>query len=236
MSNYFDSYTIQARVAPIFIVIFPLIIIFATIAPKALAFQTIAGSTIVSMAFSFLGAQFSRDLGKTKELKLWQDWGGAPTTQILRHRNIEYNSIRRDLIYNKLQPMIPEVVLPSPEFEKENPEKADQIYETFVRHLIIKTRDKKEYPLVFKENVNYGFLRNLWGLKAYGITISLIGIIISSVYAGFEWLTYKSVLTDFLIVFMLSSCYLLMWIFWMKPKRIKVAAFAYAERLFECCE
>lgn len=236
MFNNFDTYTIKARVTPIFIVLFPIILISTLIVPEARILQAITGSTLSTLALSFLGAQFSRDRGKAKETELWRSWGGAPTTQILRHKNTEYNPIRRLRIHKNLQAMLTDLTIPSPEIESENPEKADQIYEACVRHLITRTRDIKKYPLVFKENINYGFLRNLWGLKPYGILISLIGMIISLIYLRFEWLSSNQISYDLVIVLLISLCLLFLWTFWVKPERVKIAAIAYAERLLECCE
>jgi hypothetical protein len=60
--------------------------------------------------------------------------------------------------------------------EVESPREADDRYESAGRWLREYTRDRDRFPLVFKENVAYGFARNLWGLRAYGLTSSVICI------------------------------------------------------------
>lgn len=236
MIDRFDNYTVRARVAPIFLVLFPLILISTVTAPKVQIFQAISGSLLLTLALSLLGAQFSRDRGKIKEAELWRSWGGAPTTQILRHRNTDFNPIRRSRIHNNLQEMLPDIQLPTPDQEKEYPEQADQIYEACIRHLISRTRDIKKYPLVFKENINYGFLRNLWGLKPYGISISIIGMIVLFLYIRIEWINSYIISYQLIVVTLINLSILYLWIFWLKPERVKIAAVAYSERLVECCE
>lgn len=236
MLKFFDTYTIKARIAPVFIVLFPMILIASTIGLNTNFLKSISGSTLIALSLSILGAQFSRDRGKKKEKELWKSWGGAPTTDILRYRNTDNNQVRCLQLHKKLQTMFPELSLPSREEELNNPEKADEIYEACTRSLIVKTRDTKKFPLVFKENVNYGFLRNLWGMRAYGIFLSLIGLAIAAAYFAFALNTEKTVSYEFAATALLNLTLLLIWIFWVTSERIKVAAIAYAERLYECCE
>ena len=51
---------------------------------------------------------------------------------------------------------------------------ADTKYEEVVRSLREATRDTSRFPLVFAENVNYGYRRNLWGLRPFGTPIAVI--------------------------------------------------------------
>lgn len=230
-----DTYTLKARVSPMFIVLFPFILLSALISPKTDTLQVVTGSALFTIAFSILAAQFSRDSGKSKERNLWNSWGGAPTIQLLRHSNSEINPIKRSRIHNKLQEILPELKMPSPKEEGENPQKADEIYEVCIGHLRTKTRDIKKYPLIFKENINYGFLRNLWGLKKYGILISLMGSLVS-LYITFMRLKDSLISYESVVVLLINVGLFFFWIFWVNPKRVKLAAYAYAERLLEYCE
>lgn len=236
MFKFWDTYTVKARIAPLIITLFPLILISAIITPIGYLLGTITGSTVAVLSLSVLGAQFSRDRGKRKEKELWKSWGGAPTTSFLRLNNPESNQVRCLQIHKNLQVMLPDLKMPTPEEEKENPQKADEIYEAFVLHLKAKTRDTKKFSLVFKENINYGFLRNLWGLKPYGIAIASIGVVVSFAYLVWKYVYIKNISYEIMVIAIINLTLLLFWIIWVQPKRIKIAAIAYAERLFECCE
>ena len=53
--------------------------------------------------------------------------------------------------------IISDITLPTEKDEKNNPAKSDYIYDSIARTLIAKTRDTKKFPLIFKENSDYGF-------------------------------------------------------------------------------
>jgi hypothetical protein len=231
-------YTLRARIMPVFLVLLPVVININIWLYQTVGLKFKIGSIIFSIAISFFGAQFGRDRGKRKEKELWEKWGGAPTTQFLRHSNNRINSIRLSRYHNILEEEISEVEIPTSNQEKENPKKTDQVYETCVKYLINNTRDKQEYPLIYKENINYGFLRNLWGLKPFGIITSIMGVLNSVVYCGYEcsWTNIQNLSSESVIVLLISLISLLFWTFWISPKRIRIAAEAYAERLIEACE
>lgn len=159
-----------------------------------------------------------------------------PTTQFLRHSDTQFNPIRRARCHKNLQANIPDLQLPTLEQEKNNPEHADNAYEACIRYLIGKTRNSAAYPLIYKENINYGFLRNLWGLKPFGVLISFVGLIVSAFYIRYEWINLVKFTTESVTVAILCLITLGIWIFWVSPKRVRVAAEAYAERLLEYCE
>lgn len=64
------------------------------------------------------------------------------------------------------------------------PEAADRSYGSASRYLIGAARDTKKFPPSLKENVNYGFLRNRWGLKLFGLILAFLGIFASPVDSG----------------------------------------------------
>lgn len=133
------------------------------------------------------------------------------------------------------QKFIPDINVPTMEQEMSDPLKADQVYDACIRFLIGKTRDIKKFSLVYKENINYGFLRNLWGLKPLGIFLSLISLINCGYFLWVEW-SNKKILPETIILTLIVLCISVLWITWVRPAIVKIAAEAYAERLLECCE
>ena len=235
MNTQLDTYTIKARLCPIFLVILPALITINLWAPETSKFQFGFSSVIFSLAISFFGAQFGRNWGKLKEIKLWKSWDGPPTTRFLRHRDMQFNSIRKMRCHGIFHDLIPNINIPTMEEEMSDPLKADQIYEACTRFLIAKTRDTKKFSLLYKENINYGFLRNLWGLKPLGIVLSLLSLINCGYFLWIEW-NNKKILPETIIFILIILCISVLWITWVRPKNIKIAAEAYAERLLECCE
>jgi hypothetical protein len=93
------------------------------------------------------------------------------------------------------------------------------------------TRDKQQYPLVFEENVSYGFRRNVWGLKPFGIAIAAIGTAGAAVNLfRFHEGTQLGLAIACTIV---SALLLLFWLCWVNPGWVRIPAKAYAERLLE---
>jgi hypothetical protein len=231
-----DGYSLRARVAPVFLTIFPFLMVFNLWFSEQWSFKLGIGSTIFFIAFSMLGSHLGRHLGKRKEKKLWNFWDGPPTTRFLRHSNMEFNKIRRNHCHKKLQELLPDIELPTDKQESINLSLADQKYETCVRFLISSTRDKKRYPLIYKENVNYGFMRNLWGLKPFGVMVSIISLILSLLFIILKWPLQVETYHFPIITILFSISSFLLWIFWIKPSSVKIVADAYAERLLEYCE
>ncbi len=75
---------------------------------------------------------------------------------------------------------MPGVTLPSPEAEATDPEAADSLYDSAVQWLIPQTRSGGRFPLVFQENVNYGFRRNLWGLRPIGLAVAIGCLVVNA--------------------------------------------------------
>jgi hypothetical protein len=227
--NLFDHYSLRARLQPALLTLLPLALgAFAWVGPgdRALsALWTLFGS----VGGTYFLAVVARNRGKEIEPNLWASWGGTPTTQLLRHSG-SANPIMRERWHNHLARLLGQI-LPSPEVEKADPASADRIYEAGVKLLIIKTRENKT-TLFYKENVQYGFCRNLYAMKSVGIVISLAGTIASSA-AGF-WFVHCG--RPQILPWFCAAISLFLFIGWVSVVRaswVKVPAFAYAERLLE---
>jgi hypothetical protein len=183
--------------------------------------------------FSFLLAQIGRDNGKKKEKELFEHWGGKPTNTILRHSNNHLDVHTKKRFHTKLEQIIPDIKIPTAEEEQKNPQAADAIYDSCTKYLIAKTRDSSKYFLLFKENINYGFRRNLWGMKTWALLIILISTSIHSFITTEKFTTIEPAsIKDWglLGVFVL---FVLFWLFVVNKNWIKITAFAYAERLYK---
>jgi len=169
-----DRYTLYARAMPVFVVLLPIGMAASVWLPGAALLPEAITSIGVPAVLAWLLAQLGRV--SSRQPQLWARWGGAPTTQLLRHRNPSGNAELRRHYHERLRALEPSLALPSAEDEGRDPVGADRAYEAATRLLIARTRDRKRFPLVFKENVNYGYRRNLWGMKPIGVTIAILGV------------------------------------------------------------
>ena len=229
----FDIYSLKARVYPCSIVLLPCLLLAIFYITNIEAYYHYLTSFIGIGVFSFVLAQIGRDQGKKKEKKLFEHWGGKPTNMILRHSNNHLDVHTKKRFHTKLEQVIPEMKIPTPEEELEDLYAADCIYDSCTKYLISKTRDTNKYHLLFKENINYGFRRNLWGMKAWALTIIVGCLIIHAVIATEKFTTFETPnTTDWLLLATLVIISMF-WLFTVNKEWIKVTAFAYAERLHE---
>ena len=236
MNSKLDTYTRRARLWPVLLVALPGGLVGLSWFPSAETWwESLVGLFVLSGGLALL-AQLGRDWGKRKQPRLFESWGGKPTTRLLRHRETP-NKVLLRRRHQKLQELLPDVNIPTAEKEAADPETADQVYETCVAFLLEKTRDKKQFPLVFEENCNYGFRRNLWGMKPLGIMTTLAGTIaVAVLFVTKYYARDVSVPPLVLASFLGNMLMLLGWLLWITPQWVKLSAEAYAERLLAACE
>jgi len=163
-----DAYTWRARIAPVLVVISPLLALAtgAFLTNSGLA----VGGGVAAIALLLFAAELSRDAGKALEPRLWRSWGGPPTTQKLRFRGAsDRGSVAR--LHRQVEAATG-VELPDAEAENADPDGADLLYADAVRDLRELTRDQGSFRLAFEENVSYGFRRNLLGVRPIGIVLA----------------------------------------------------------------
>lgn len=233
--NISDPYTRRARLQPGLLVALPLALAVLAWSPAGLTGWGVLWSVLVWSGATALLTQVARDRGKRKEPELFRQWGGKPTTVLLRHRDSS-NPVLLDHRHAKLRELVPSRQLPTAEEESIDPTKADQIYEACTLRLIERTRDKKTFPLVFEENCNYGFRRNLWGMKPVGILTAALGTGSVAVLIALHFLKGTALQPLSYVGGVINLILLVGWITWFTPAWVRIAAEAYAERLLAACD
>jgi hypothetical protein len=231
----FDSYTNRARLAPAVLVVLPAGLAFIAWFPRP-GFESALGGVAITLSFGMLFSNLARDTGRKAERKLLALWGGFPTLSMLRHRNSAGNAVTRERYHTKLRSLLPGTAIPTAAAESFDPDAADAVYESCIQALREKTRDTKKFPLVFEENVGYGFRRNLWGVKPAGVALSVIGL----VGCGARIVVAASDGTDIpaaaLVGTAINALLFAVWIARVTPTWVYDSAYAYAERLLAACE
>jgi hypothetical protein len=226
-----DHHTVQARLAPALVVALPIALVTAVVL-GAVVWTAVWGLVAWAGGTALL-AQLGRDGGKRREPGLFASWGGKPTIARLRHRGVT-NPVTLARWHGKLaRTRAMAQALPTAQQEASDPDAADIVYEAYGAFLRDRTRDQNHFALIAAENRNYGFRRNLWGMKPVGITIAVgalivVGIVLAVHPSARHGLVVAAALVDLML--------LLGWIFVFTPAWVRVAAEAYAERLLEACE
>ena len=225
-----DSYSTRARMFPVYVTISPVILAIAALVPKGLDLPLAGAAAIVLVPLSFLASQLGADFGKRLEKDLWNKWGGPPTTRFLRHGNSEYSAASRARVHAKLRGF--GLSVPTEHEETGDQAGADTRWVACTEELIRRTRNKKNYPLVFKGLVEYGFRRNLLGLKSFGLPICVLSLIAC---AWSVWATWNSneIAAVGVSTTLLSVSLILVWLFWVREDIVFISANRYARFLLE---
>ena len=235
-SSLFDEYALRARLAPTLVVVAIPVIGFLSWFPTFSVTQLTLGAAL-SIVLVAIFSQIGRDQGRLLQPKLYARWGGQPSVQLLRHRSRLLAKETRERYRLKLESINSGLRLPSEIEEMADPEGADVRYDSVCLYLRDTTRNKAAFPLVFAENVNYGFRRNLLGMKPAGIALSLAGatsaLVATIVGMKNDTLDLPPVPT---VAAVLNAVLLTWWVLRINSEWVRIAAFAYAERLIGACD
>jgi len=228
-----NTYSLKARIYPVILSLLPILIIGILFSIEFQNYYQSIGSLGLSTVLFFLFSQLGRDRGKKKEKQLWKEWQGSPTTQLFRFSNDTIDPTTKKAYHDKMNSFVLSSIIPSIKEEEKSPETCDQIYKSWTKFLISKTRDTSKFNLLFSENINYGFRRNAYGLKPFAIIVILLlyFAIWASNYLtndGFNFTDKSTLVSQFILIIPL-----IFWVFVVNKEWIKIPAFAYAERLLE---
>lgn len=236
-----DPYERKARVTPGLLLCLPLLVpLVCVYGPKHPVLTSVV-ALLGGCGAIYVLASISRGLGKKLEEKLVKEWGGMPTTLILRHRDTFLDSISKrryhDAIASKLG-----IPMPTADQEAADPEKADDTYQGATRRLRELTRTDKQ--LLLTENIAYGFHRNMLALKPLGILVCLAGVFYGLVIAKVLQIDSMHLAPVHLadpglpagLTLLVSVSLLLAWLGYFNSGTVRRIGFVYAERLLECLD
>lgn len=233
-----DPYERRARLFPGLLVALPVIVpLVCTFGAKN---ATLTGviALLSTCGVSYALASIARGRGKALEERLVAKWGGLPTTLILRHRDPFFDSITKQRYHADIKSKLG-IDVPTADQELAEPNKADEAYMAAGRQLRERTRGNKS--LLLKENIAYGFHRNMLGMKIPGVLSALFGVFYGLVLADalalnplavdLSRLAYPGLAAGLTLA--ISLVLLLAWLSYFNEDKMRRMGYAYAERLLE---
>jgi hypothetical protein len=240
-----DPYDRQARLYPALLCLLPLLVLVALLYARDASALTGVVTIAVSCGGLFLITNICREMGKRLEDKLYREWGGKPTTQLLRHRDSVIDSVTKRRYHAFLAAKI-NAIFPDAEQEKSDPAKADEAYQSGARWLLDHTRPEGgKFDLLFRDNVTYGFRRNALGAKPLGIVIAVACLLWAlakdHVFFGaggkiVDWSVLGQLSPPAIASLAVSSVMLLVWVFFFTKTSLRTCAFSFAETLLRTCD
>lgn len=225
-----DPYERYARLAPGLVAVIPVAVVLMAIPTGDQSWLKPVVGVVAACGGTILVAAVARSAGRAVQDSLFPD--GLPTLQRMRHRQATTRVELAEL--HAAVSAATGVELPDAETEAADPEEADGVYRIAIGRLIGATRDQERFALLHKENRNYGFMRNLYGLRPIGRVLASVGVVGGVVLlvvaltggGGLDvGLAVVAVLVGLAGVYVFAV--------WMTPDRVTAPATAYADRLFE---
>lgn len=234
-----DPYERKARVIPGLLVALPLLVPLLCVYGAKHPVLTGGIGLLGGCGAIYALASVARGRGKMLEETLVKKWGGMPTTIAPRHRDQFLDSVSKQRYHTAITAKLG-IAIPTAEEESADHDKADDIYIGATKRLRELTRSNKQ--LLLKENIAYGFHRNMLAMKPVGILSCLLGILygllISKVLqitpphfspANFADPGLAAGLTLIISIALLAT-----WLLYFDQGAVRRMGFVYAERLFEC--
>ena len=237
ITQLFDPYSRQAQLFPALIVVCPIALLIMVWFPALWTMLGVLASVASSFGLSLLLSQVARDRGKRLEPALYNSWGGKPSVALLRYRDPRIDEHTKSRYREFLRAQLPQLRLPSPEEETADPAAADSAYQSVTAWLLTQTRDTKHFSILFKENISFGFRRNLWGLKPVGVTIALAACVVSTAAIAYKYWAGQAVPTPEVAI-VTAGLWLLfiVWITFVTPSWVRIPSDAYGAQLLAACD
>ncbi|EXS27497.1 hypothetical protein J690_2574 [Acinetobacter sp. 742879] len=243
LDKLFDKYSFNARVKPALFIILPVVVTaYILIEPLRTLLGSLVGIFVTCGVVNFFANQMS-SVGNELQIKLFKKWGGAPTTIILRYSDESLDKYTKQRYRSKLNKLIPNFKKITESYEMQHPNDADDYYNSASSFMREYTRNVEKYSLIFSENIAYGFSRNLLAFKKTAITVVVISFLISitfiflNISIGLGSINeLKKIPSSYYVLLAIHIIFLLIWIFMINEKWVKIRGIAYAKRLYAACE
>ncbi|MBU4038688.1 MAG: hypothetical protein KJ690_12040 [Alphaproteobacteria bacterium] len=229
-----DRYDLNARLRPALLVALPVLLLAAFWLPQVWTLLGGIASLAITCGIALLLSKITRFLGRQIETKLAGRIGRLTTVAALRHANQRIDPVTKARYHNALRAS--GHIVPTEIEEKENPDSADTHYSGCASWLLEMTRDKRRFALLADENIDYGFRRNLLGLKPVALTI-LAGVFIANALAAvLQWNGFDDTFWKAIAVSSVCLVSAAVWIWIVTIEFVEDASHAFAARLLAACD
>lgn len=175
--KFFDAYSIRARLFPAIVAAAPALAAMALLISWRSFGLSNAIASIGVLVLLYAIADFARARGRAIEEELLAEHGGKPSITMFRRIDGTIDAGSKDRYRAFLADQL-NVTSPSAEDETNDQAVADAFYTQCGNWLRENTRDTKLFPILFGENITYGFRRNLFGVKwlALGLNVIVVAL------------------------------------------------------------
>lgn len=222
-----DKYQSSARLTP---GLFALLPVATTITTLGLdKYKLIAGlvGLVTAAGGAYVLSNFVGDAGRALQPGLFKSWGGAPSVQLLRLRQVSENTALRDR-WRAAVERLTGITLFDAAQEAADPTGADNQIEAAASKLLYLGHEGG-VPAVRNEQFAFGYQRNLYGFRNYGRIVAALAVLVQ---VGVTFTDLKVDDTACYIGSAVTALFLLFWLFVPSEERTKDAGFRYSRQLY----
>ena len=186
-----------------------------------------AASTAIGVEFlaAIVLGKFAQARGRRVEEKLWKTWGGPPTTRWLRPWDQTCSDQQKQKWRGAIK-RLTGMTLPASVPLNGNEEEADRAISDVMRQLRYGLRGKPEAAMIAIHNEDYGFARNLCGVRCHWVLLSFASVTACGVAFAFGMRPFLGIAISG--GFVIASLFIALEL----PHHVKRCADRYAESLF----
>lgn len=248
-----DRYTREARLAPAFLSVFPIFLLLLLSFKGLQSFVPALLTLLCVFGVIRWISHIARRVGDHKEIGLFREWGGKPTTTMLRHalrrtrakdRNDHVEHLLGEApqaheisekIGDRGDPPLPSehqdreaAKIPDPD---QRADKLDSLYEPVVAWMRENTRQNN---LVVEEEISYGFQRNFFALKWFAVACNLIALAAQGAVIHHGWQkAWPHTTPTSAVILAANVAYLVCVLCFVTKNSVKIQGFIYARQLLD---
>lgn len=230
-----NRYFFVTRLSPVLLLQIPILVIGIPYCSNYEGFVKLLLIIFFLIVLGVILTTIDRDFGKKIEKELWKKWEGCPMIILLNYNNNLLDAQTKDKYHSILLKYLP--MSQSIEFKMSTTMERNLIYQWWCMYLVKHIPHDRTNLLLYKETINYGFRRHLWGLKRQSINFTAILLIVNFLFqAIYKTFDLTKLPVNFYISELLLIILLLMWIFFINSDWVKTSALAYTKKLLERSE
>lgn len=233
--EFLDTYAIKARLFPALVAIAPALSLFLMTGTLTNpGFPEVVTALTLGVMF-FAAADLARRAGKQVEARLFKATGGRPQNRELSFADTTLKEVNKARYRQFLAEQIG-LTAPTRESELNHPAKAQEFYDACYDYLRVNTYDTKQYNILFRENIAYGYIRNLLGLKPYGIAINIAAAL--TAWALYTYQPHFALMSEGKLFLQggFALIHILYLVLAVTERSLMNASKRYARQLTLCCE
>jgi len=232
----FDAYSLRARLFPAIIAAAPaLAALTLLISWKSFELSN-AIASIAILVLLFAIADLARARGRAIESGLYDQQGGKPSIVMFRRNDPTIDDALKERYRQFLAGKLG-VTAPTATQEQADQATADAFYEQCGVWLRQHTRDTKKFHLLFGENANYGFRRNLFGVRWLAIVLNLIVVVICLLLLWWSgWNRAAPLVQRTIVVLLIAVVHAIYVMTFVRRATVNDASRAYGREMILSCE